>query len=82
MLISVEATLVYVLLGALLPVTTRGGVSLDANMLPTSEERGNTGSHTCAKHLMGLTRFTDLSWEPPPLSLQAEKRKLGEAVHL
>lgn len=74
MLISVETALIYVLLGTLLPVTTRGGISLDANMLPTAEKRGNIGNHICTKHLMGLIQFANLPWEFPPQFAVGEKK--------
>lgn len=66
MLIFVVTTLIYVVPGTLLPVSTREGTSVAANMLPTEEEKGNALRPAFIKHLRGPIQFADLDWECPP----------------
>lgn len=83
MLIFVVTTLIYVVPGTLLPVSTREGTSVAANMLPTEEEKGNALRPAFIKHLRGPIQFADLDWEcPPPTQFtDGENRQLGKVVH-
>lgn len=72
MLNFVVATLIYVVPGTPLPISTREGTSVAAHMLTTTEERGNTLNPALINCLRGLIQFADLSWECS-LSLQMGK---------
>jgi len=71
-------TLIYVVPGTLLFVTTREGISTAANMLPATEERGTTLSPTFIKHLRGFIQFATLSWECSLQFRDGEKNSLGK----